>query len=352
MSQTEQLPKNNLPVSPGAMGFSIAILLATILPITLIKLATQPGILAISVNLLLAVASAHVFTTFYLLVDRTNVRFILDHPIQLIAMPIGLLLLGMAIFSVPGNPVFTPALFLLFLQQTWHFGAQNIGVATFISLGHRKKSITKVEKNFIRMGTICGMFGVLSALYPSFMIGPENVPINETVLTTIKTLHQIGGYVAIALTGGALVLMVRAWWAREYFYGAAIFLSITFLFPMYISDNYMIAVASFTIAHGLQYIIFLAAHSFTNPGAPKNPRWQSWGFIYPPLALLALGGAGHVLWTTAPAWKSGQFPLFGLSIILGLTLAHFWVDQFMWRMGNSERANWIKKSYSFIFQPK
>ncbi|MGY9006732.1 MAG: hypothetical protein ACKVJQ_11710 [Alphaproteobacteria bacterium] len=352
MAQTEHLSGNNLSASPGAMVFSAAILAATILPIVLIKLATQPGLLALSVNFLLAVASAHVFTTFYLLVDRTNARFILDHPVQLIAMPIALFLVGLTVFSMPGNPFFVPMLFILFLQQTWHFGAQNIGVAMFISLAHRKTSITKIEKNFIRMGTICGMFGVLSALYPSFMIGPENVPIDETVLASIWTLHTIGGYIAIVLTGGALALMAQAWWKREYFHGAAIFLSITFLFPMYISDNYMIAVASFTIAHGLQYIIFLAAHSFTNPGTPKNPKWRPWAFIYPPLALLALGGAGHLLWTAAPTWKSGQFPLFGLAIILGLTLAHFWVDQFMWRMGNPDRATWIKQSYRFIFQPK
>jgi nitrate reductase NapE component len=288
--------------------------------------------------------------TAYLFTDRVNRRFVLNRPIQLIVIPILLFTGGVLVFMRPQNPVFVPALLLLFLYQTWHFGSQNIGVAMFISLSERGKAISPGEKNIIRMGTVCGMLGVLSALYPGFMIGQQYVHIDATPLAAIRFLHDVGTFVALALTGGALLLLLKAWHQRQFIYGAAIFLSVTFLFPMYISENYMIAVASFTIAHGLQYVVFLAAHSLS---PPKSTRWRSFPFLailIPPLILAGIVGTGHLIWTNAPTFQSDLLPLVGLSIILGLTLSHFWIDQFMWRMRNSERAKWVRQNYGFIFR--
>jgi hypothetical protein len=338
--------------STGGFVFSAALLVATVLPLALILGAPYFLPLGWGVDFFLAIASAHVFATTYLLTDRVNRRFILDRPVQLVVIPIILFLVSVFIFTTPQNPLFVPMLLLFFLYQTWHFGSQNIGVAMFISLSERMMPITTVEKNTIRLGTICGMLGVLSALYPSFMIGAQHVHIDTTLLTTIRFLHNIGAIAAVALTGWAFFLLLKSWRLKKITYGAAIFLSTTFLFPMYLSSNYMIAIASFVIAHGLQYIIFLMAHSLGGLKPTRGQPFKFWTSLFPLLALVGIIGIGDLIWTRAPMLQSERFPLIGLSIILGLTLSHFWIDQFMWRMRNTERAKWVKDNYGFIFQSK
>lgn len=335
--------------SGGGRAFSISLLGVTVLPIALILNAPYFLPMAWGVDFFLAVASAHVFATVYLLTDRGNLHFILDHPVQLIVMPILLFMACILVFITPANPLFTPAIMLFFLYQTWHFGSQNIGVAMFISLSERGIAINKSEKNIIRLGTVCGMLGVLSALYLDFMIGQQYVRVDEGLLRTIRFLHDIGAIAAAALAGWAFLLLLKAWRRNQFLYGVAIFLSATFLFSMYLSDNYMIAVASFSIAHGLQYVVFLAAHSVSSSRTSHGRSLRFQAYLLPPVALVAIIGIGHLIWTRAPALQSEQFPLVGLSILLGLTLSHFWVDQFMWRMRNAERAKWVKENFGFIF---
>ena len=55
-------------------------------------------------------------------------------------------------------------------------------------------------------------------------------------------------------------------------------------------------------------------------------------------------------WTNSGKMGLGfDMPLFGMGLVFGITLAHFWVDQFLWRMKDNERAAWIKQRYSFLF---
>jgi hypothetical protein len=332
--------------------FSSCLLGVTVLPIMLVLGSPYFVPMAWGVDFFLAVASAHVFATLYLLTDRVNLRFMADHPFQMIAIPLLLIAICIAVFMVPGNPLFVPALMLFLLYQTWHFGAQNIGVAMFVSLSEREVPIDAHEKAIIRIGTICGMVGVLSALYPNFMIGSQHVPIDEMFLRVLRWGYRIGAVAAVGITAWAFFLLLKNWRQKQFVFGIAIFLSAVFLFPMYISNNYMVAVASFTIAHGLQYVIFLAAHSFSPFSSVDRRQRRYSALLLPPIVLLAIIGIGHLIWTRAPMIDSGKFPLVGLSILLGLTLAHFWVDQFMWKMRNPDRARWIKGNYGFVFKSR
>ncbi len=39
---------------------------------------------------------------------------------------------------------------------------------------------------------------------------------------------------------------------------------------------------------------------------------------------------------------------FGSGLILGLTMAHYWVDQHIWKFKNPERRKWLLQRYPFL----
>src|SRR5271163_117182 len=129
--------------------FSWALIGATTLPF--IAFATHLTVVAPAVMVFLMLGGTHVGATTYLFSDPAIRQFCVANPVKMIAIPCALLVAVLAIFSQPG-PLFTCAALAFFLLQTWHFGAQNIGVASFISLSDRGRPLSPAEKVAIRAG--------------------------------------------------------------------------------------------------------------------------------------------------------------------------------------------------------
>ncbi|MBI3563092.1 MAG: hypothetical protein HY080_15390 [Gammaproteobacteria bacterium] len=331
--------------------FSLTLIIVTILPaISIMVVPMYPSMGPRVVDFLVVLSSTHVFATLYLFTDPAIRLFVLRHPIKMILIPLVLILASILAFSSPEYPAFVAILLLFFLYQTWHFGAQNIGVATYVSLAERGRGLAPTEKITIRLGILCGMLGVLRALYPDFMIGKQYMPLDPVTLRVFDFLREIGSIAALVLSVLAAVFLLKAWRQQNFLYGIAIFFSITFLFPMYLSENYMIGFGSFAVAHGLQYLVFLSTHSLGTRISYGNTPNIRFSFLFPPVILVATIFLGYLIWSKGPEIKSEHFTLFGMSIILGLTLAHFWIDQFLWKMKDRERAQWVKDRYRFLFR--
>jgi hypothetical protein len=123
----------------------------------------------------------------------------------------------------------------------------------------------------------------------------------------------------------------------------SLFLSVTFLFPMYLTNDYMLGFTSFTVAHGLQYLIFLFVHS----GHVRREFTKftgALGFILPPVLLLTVMSVGNLLW-------NGPTSKLVPAIVPSLTLAHFWVDQFLWRTRDRQQGAWIKSRFAAVLGP-
>jgi len=255
---------------------------------------------------------------------------------------------GMLIFSDSDSAVFVPAVLAFFLYQTWHFGAQNIGVAAFISLADRGKPLTRMEKVTIKMGIVVGMFGVLRVMAPTYMIGEQYMPIGSTAVRLMEFSYDVGALAAIPLTAGAFWLAVRAWCRKQYLFGIAIFLSVTYLFTMYLTRDYLLGFISFTTAHGLQYLIFLFTHSVNRRKQDLVASYSPIAIIAAPAALLVAMVIGSLIFNNAPAIATTKLPSIGVAIVLSITLVHFWLDLFLWRMRNKERANWIRARFGFV----
>src|SRR5579864_3910812 len=114
--------------------FSKALIVATILPFCSIAAAEASPATTLLAASLLIVGSTHVFATIYLLTDQGVRQFFGDHPLKMIAAPITLMIGSVVLFSRSSGAVQGLSYSVFFLYQAWHFGAQNIGVSTFISL--------------------------------------------------------------------------------------------------------------------------------------------------------------------------------------------------------------------------
>jgi hypothetical protein len=140
----------------------------------------------------------HVFATTYLLADPAVRRFFCANPIRIIAVPSVMIVAGFVILSLANDTLRALLMWAFFVYQAWHFGAQNIGVTSFISMIERGKPLLPLEKTIIRCGIITGMFGVLHAMGETFpagsMLGPE-------AMILIQIGYNVGFVACIPLMG-------------------------------------------------------------------------------------------------------------------------------------------------------
>jgi hypothetical protein len=324
---------------PAAI-FAWGLIAATTVPfISVAASSTFSGAVAVALVLLL-IASGHVLATGYLMVDADVRRFLSAYPIKMIVMPLALMVGALLFFSQAGGTTLATAFALFFVYQAWHFGAQNIGVAAFISLSDRGRPLAPFEKNTIRCGIVAGMFGVLQAMWSVTLD-----PLGPAGIVGAQFAYELGAAMSIPLVGVAIWMMIRAFRDRHYRFGVAIALSICFLFPMYVTHNYLLGYVSITIAHGLQYMIFLFTHAASPRLKSKDLRIAKYGG---PALIVAIVILANFIWNTD---QVKHLPTIGPAIIPALTLPHFWVDLFLWRMKDRERAAWIKARFGPVIRP-
>ena len=107
--------------------FSLTLIAVTLLPLTLILLNSHSAPVQATIAFMLALSSTHVFSTFYLLTDPDVRKYFRDHPFRMIGVPF-LLTATLAIIYVTSGPLFFISVLAGGVWQSWHFGAQNIGV--------------------------------------------------------------------------------------------------------------------------------------------------------------------------------------------------------------------------------
>ena len=329
--------------------FDYTLLMATIAPLLLTVIANFGINRAAAIDLLLAHASiAHVFATGYLLSDPMVRSFFLRERFALIAVPIAAAIGGFAMLALA--PLWVAFVFVLFYvhYQAYHFGQQNLGVASFSSIGNRDHGITAFERTTIRLGVLCGILGTYHALAPNLMLIPSDYPFdvaltNKWLLPLFKVGLVLYGAVLVAAVAHA-ILNLRS--CPRY---AALYLcSVAFFLPIYVSQDPGITFASYAVAHGLQYVVFLEFHA-----SGRHPR-------LPPLIamalLLPLIVVSYFAWSRMDVTlhyvvHSAALVKVTTGVLWGITLAHFWVDQCLWKLRLGDRRQWVMDRYAFLFKP-
>jgi len=57
---------------------------------------------------------------------------------------------------------------------------------------------------------------------------------------------------------------------------------------------------------------------------------------------------GVALWTFSQRVGAHQIMRLAIATTTALTLAHYWIDQFLWKFASAERREWLAQSYRFV----
>lgn len=330
--------------------FDYSLIVATLAP-TFFILVQKAGFQTAGalVGLVSALSATHVFATTYLFSDGHVRQFVSDEPVKLIAVPIALIAVSVVILLL--LPLWIALLFALIYVhwQAYHYGQQNLGVAAFSSLGARGTGISAFERTTIRLGVLCGVLGSYKALWPHLGLGTSHFKFDLAIADTIFfPLFWIGMALSIALVAAAAyhaVINLRQWPRYALLY----FVSVAFFLPIYLSNDILIAFVSYAVAHGLQYLVFLGFHA----GGRSVSRAT---LILATAALLVAIASGYAIWNhigsvVALAWDKEQTVRIVAGMLWGLTIAHFWFDQSLWKLRVPSRRDWMRERYAFLFSP-
>ena len=139
-------------------------------------------------------------------------------------------------------------------------------------------------------------------------------------------------------------------WSRTAFF----FTLVCFFLPMFLSDNLDVAFFSYAIAHGAQYLAFMAVISL-DVGAREGRHGVSARMTALAAFLVLLGLVGnHAADVRALAPVAGSPLLMRLigflaGIGLGTTVAHFVIDAGAWRLSQSSAKRYVTQRFGFLF---
>jgi hypothetical protein len=332
--------------------FLLAIAAATIGPVAvvLVHIHTEglPHFCASgAIRVLNTLAAPHVVTTLYLMLDRRQLEGVPRPALTIYLVPAMLVAACFAILLAA--PPWLVAGFMLFFifYSMWHFGRQNVGIAGFAAKVSTSRPLDRVERWTLNAATVAGVLAAYHAFAPTLMLPPAQWPFDLSALDpALSRLWYLGIALYAVVVPLSVLHLVRnrhghGWWSAVIYLGC-----VGFFLPTYLSDNALFLVTSWTVAHGVQYLVMLAFHAY---GASR--RREGARALMPGLAfgLSLAGGVG--LWLAADRLApTADSPVAKLVIAttIALTLAHYWIDQFLWRLGNPARRAWLGRSFPFL----
>lgn len=330
---------------PGR-AFQAALLLATLVPFVAVALPRVPFVIA-ALTLLATVSGTHVMATIYLYLSRGSFSGVTNAGTTIFLSP-AFAIAAVFIVLLAAPLTVTMAFMLVYIHfGVWHFGRQNLGVMAFSARISGRRPLSRFERFTIMTAVVAGVFGAYSAFAPALLLSPAFFPFD---VGRVEPFMSRAWYIGAAIYVCLVPIAGVGLWLRRNEYDLAsltsYLASVGFFLPLYLSRDPLIAVASWTTAHGLQYLVFLGSH------AAGRARWTLVGLL-PIVLFLCCAGAGYGIWTASAGFRSLESPFvakLAIATTIALTLAHYWVDMFIWRFSSLERRRWLTSSYAFLGQ--
>ena len=292
-------------------------------------------------------AAPHVVTTIYLLIDRRQFEGVERPAFTVGFVPAAMIVVCFAVLMAA--PLWLVAAFMLgfVFYSTWHFGRQNVGIASFAARVGDSRPLEREERLMLNLGVLAGLLVSYRAFAPALMLPPELWPFDLSFAEPVLSRLWYGGIALYALLIPVVLVRVAMQRRRYPFWMLVIYLGCVFFFlPAYLSDNALFLVTSWTVAHGLQYLVMLAFHAGAAGRVEQGVR-----ALRPAFAFGLSLAAGVALWLAADrmagiADATMAKALF--AVIIALTLAHYWIDQYLWRFRTPARRAWLARSFPFL----
>lgn len=344
--------------------FAALLLTATTLPFLLAPLATGTTLItdrghALLLSVLL-VSGAHQPTFWYLYADRDSRSVVLGHPLFFFAAPL-VILTGCVGFFLQA-----PAALHSYFWMAWgvlsihHYQRQNLGVFGLLApvMGGQRMSIA--ERRLITAGGVCGMlvFGYpfQRTIFQDTILFPLEPYLGNAAAAAMLVL--IAATVAHAARGLAARDGARGPWLLR---GGLLLLLVSYYWPLFVIEDRLTAFAMFACGHGFQYWIIMSYVATNNDRlrdrSRASPRSAAWLAL---AQLLLFGGVtwliasgvrqiGVVLGGGAFASSGEEYASVATSLVLSVTLVHYWVDARMWKMSKPDSRRFMRKKLDFLF---
>lgn len=297
-------------------------------------------------------AAPHVFTTLYLLVDMRELAGVPRPFWTLLAVPLGLMAVTAAVLLA--SPLWMVTAFMLFYTflGMWHFGRQNFGVVAFATRIAHRRPLDRFERNALNAGNVAGLLAGYHIFAPVlFTLKPQTWPLDLAGIDPVFSLLWYGGIAIYAVLIPLTVYRIATQWTRYEPLSLAILLGCIFFFlPTYLSTDPLIALVSWAVAHGLQYVLILGFHAAGRASDRRGLR-----ALWPLLLFTGVVIGGVVVWRV-----SGRLQMDGddtevrlaVAGVVALTLAHYWVERYLWKFSSPERRAWLEQSFRFLSPPR
>ena len=359
MDHLPRLHETNVDVAAGAhariringkRAFLVSLLLATWAPmaffISIGQIATPSFSLNSFKTLFVFFGTAHVQATLFFYTDKDFHGLIRENKRRYIYLPLLLIVGTGLVFLLAGPAIQTYVLFFYWAWQAFHYGRQNVGIYAFVSISETRKSAPRLERLCLEAATYCGMLGTLKVL------GLGIAPIYLRGLFSF--LFQAGFYLFLALFAFSLFSYLKNLGETTVTKTVFFLTLILFFFPMYLSNDANVTFLSYAIAHGIQYLVFMAVVSANSDRSAFRKRFNN---VLKLSACVLLVGFAFMYWarlrefdlvrSSAMLLKLMDF-LFGA--VLGTTMAHFVIDAGAWRLTRASTRAYVKDRFGFVFR--
>lgn len=296
---------------------------------------------------LLFLGTAHVPATIFFYTDKDFSEILRKHKARYIYLPIVLTIVTGLLFAF-ANTLFQAYILLMFWAwQAFHYGRQNTGIYSFVSIATRGAAPDKYERLMIELGTLCGIIGTFkilgTAVAPNYLHG------------SFELLYRFGALVFAVILLASIVVYVRNFKRTGPLLTIFYFTLVCFFLPVFISTDMNVAFYSYAIAHGVQYILFMTVVSLNFDPQDSSKRFKIASavkllFITVLVGFLfyrAIDLKGFELFTANPSLM--RVVDFIIGAILGATMAHFVIDAGAWRLSQTLQRTYIGKRFGFVF---
>ena len=336
--------------------FLVSLLLATWLPMAFFllssRLETSMYGFAGTRTLLLFLGTAHVPATLFFYLDKDFSEIIRRHKARYVYFPIVLTIATGLLFAFASTIVQAYTLLIYWAWQAFHYGRQNTGIYSFVSIGTRGVAPGKHERTMIELGTYCGIIGTFkilgTAVAPGYLHGFFDV------------LYRVGAVAFVLILLASVFVYVRNWKRTTPLLTIFYFTLVCFFLPVFLSTDMNVAFFSYAIAHGVQYILFMTVVSLNFDPQNERRRLQ----IGNAIKLIAITVLLGLLFYRAIELKTIEYLAadktlikivdFVIGATIGATMAHFVIDAGAWRLSQSLQRTYIGKRFAFVFdrQPR
>jgi hypothetical protein len=293
------------------------------------------------------IAAPHVMATLYLLLDRRNLTGVARPNLTIFLIPT--ILIALTYVILLAAPLWGVMAFMLVFvfYGMWHFGRQNLGIVSFATRIGQRRPMDRFERWTLTAGMLAGVLGGYRIFAPALLLNPQRWPFDLSAIDPILSQLWYAGIAIYAVLIPVTLAGIVARWRLYDPLTLTVYLGCVFFFlPTYLSTNGLFLIMSWSVAHGIQYLVVLAFHAMGRVGRPTGLA-----ALAPFGAFLLCLIAGVAIWQASHYVQDrGDDTLIKLLVATttSLTWAHYWVDQFLWRFGTPERRAWLAQSFPFL----